>query len=247
VPLALVAAGLIRLICGGGFWRLAGIAYLGVLGHIVLDLFTPFGTPLRWPFDSARLAVGSLYMIDPILTAIMGAGLLPSRWSRRPGRKVARAGLLALLTYLFLSMAVMKAVEVRWARALDRQGVSAQRTAVVPTSPGPLRWIGVAEGASEIVRARFCAWRVEVAGASVFVKEGPAPSVVKVEHHPAVQRFLANARFPWRRTVMEEGGLMTVEYHELAFEDHPFGGPMVLRLQVAASGAVQAVEWGHRL
>lgn len=38
VPLALVAAGLIRSISGGGFWRLAGVAYLGVLGHIVLDL-----------------------------------------------------------------------------------------------------------------------------------------------------------------------------------------------------------------
>lgn len=35
---------------------------------------------------------------------------------------------------------------------------------------------------------------------------------------------------------------VVVEFRELTFQDHPFGGPMVLRVRVDPSGAVQAVE-----
>lgn len=68
--LALVAAGLVRSLRGGGFWRLTALAYLGVLSHLVLDLFTPFGTVLLWPLDSRRWAVASLYMIDPTVVLV---------------------------------------------------------------------------------------------------------------------------------------------------------------------------------
>ena len=43
------------------------------------------------------------------------------------------------------------------------------------------------------------------------------------------------------------GESRVVEFRELAFQDHPFGGPMVLRVRVDPSGAVQAVEFDHRL
>lgn len=246
VPLALLAAWLIRSFRGGAFWRLAGLAYLGLLSHVVLDLFTPFGTGLLWPLDPRRWAIGSLYVIDPIVTLIVVASLLPSAWWKRPALGVAKTGLLALLAYLLLGTLVMNGVETRWKETLALQGTPALRATVVPTFPGPFRWLGVAEGPSGIVRARFWVWKVDVSDADWFEKERPTTDTAQAENHPAVQSFLRFAKFPWRRT-LRQGETVIVEYHELAFEDHPFGGPMVLRLRVDPSGAAQGAEWGHRL
>lgn len=243
--LALATGGLIRLVAGGSLWRLVGLASLGWVSHVLLDLFTPSGVPLLWPLDERRWTVGSIHLLDPAVTAVIGAGLLGAWWWQ-PGWRPARASLVGLLGYLAVSVAVMNGVEARWARALGERGVTISRLAVVPAFPGPLRWIGVAEGPSGILLARFWVWDVHASGAALFEPEPEEPGLAQLDHHPAVRSFLSAARFPWRRTV-RDGDRVTVEYHELAFEDHPFGGPKVLRLRLSQSGAVEAVEWGHRL
>jgi inner membrane protein len=58
LPLALVAAGVARAAGRDGFWRLAALAYLGLVSHVALDVFTPFGTALLWPADLRRWSVG---------------------------------------------------------------------------------------------------------------------------------------------------------------------------------------------
>ena len=61
-----------------------------------------------------------------------------------------------------------------------------------------------------------------------------------------MRTFRAFARFPWW-TVTIDGDLRRVEYRDLAFEDHPFGGPMALRIAVDRSGVVRDVDLGHKL
>lgn len=80
IPLALAVAGLIWLMAGGRFWRLTGLAYAGLLSHVVLDAFTPFGTAFLWPFNRRRWSVGSLHVIDPAVGLILVAGLLLMVW-----------------------------------------------------------------------------------------------------------------------------------------------------------------------
>lgn len=241
VPLALAVGGLVRLTAGGAFWRLAGVAYAGLLSHVALDAFTPFGTALLWPLDGRRWSVGSLHVIDPALGLIVVAGLLLTVWWRH---LAARVTLAALGAYLLLGVATMKLAEARWAQALEREGVVTIRRAVVPVVPGPLRWLGVAETSDAAVRARFWIWDVTSSGSTVERRQ-PGPSLAGVEEHPAVRAFLERARVPWRRA-QHEGGAWTIEYEDLAFEDHPFGGPMALRLRLDASGIVRSVALGHR-
>jgi hypothetical protein len=240
VPLALAVGGLVRLMAGGGFWSLAGVAYAGLLSHVVLDAFTPFGTALLWPLDGRRWSVGSLHVIDPALGLIVVAGLLLTVWWRH---LAARVTLVALGAYLVLGVAAMKLAEARWAQALEREAVVTIRRAVVPVVPGPLRWLGVAETSDAAVRSRFWIWDVTTSGSAVERRQ-PGPSLAGVEEHPAVRAFLERARVPWRRA-QHEGGAWMIEYEDLAFEDHPFGGPMVLRLRLDASGTVRSVELGH--
>jgi membrane-bound metal-dependent hydrolase YbcI (DUF457 family) len=241
IPIALAVAGLIWLMTGDRFWRLTGLAYVGLLSHVVLDAFTPFGTALLWPLDRRRWSVGSLHVVDPAVGLILVAGLLlTARW----GHVAARVTLVALGAYLLLGVATMKIAEIRWAQALEREAIVTIRRAVVPVAPGPLRWLGVAETPDAAIRTRFWIWEVTPRGATVERRQ-PGPSFAGADEHPAVRAFLERARVPWRRA-QHDGESWTIEYEDLAFEDHPFGGPMILRLRVDASGVVRAVEVDHK-
>lgn len=193
LPLALGAASVVRVAAGGDLWRLAGLAYLGLLSHVALDSFTPFGTVLLWPFDLRRWSVNSLHVIDLTVGAIVVTGLLASwRWRRRAA-SVARATLVALVAYLLFGIALMRTVEARWVETLERQGTPVTRTAVVPVFPGPWRWLGVAETNDGAVRARFWAWSVATAPRTVEVREPLPVGAPTVEHHPTVSAFLERA------------------------------------------------------
>ena len=241
VPLALAVGGLVRLIAGGGFWSLARFAYAGLLSHIILDAFTPFGTALLWPLDGRRWSVGSLHVIDPAVGVIIVAGLFLTVWWRH---LAARVALVALGAYLLVGVATMKVAEARWARALEREALVTMRRAVVPVVPGPLRWLGVAETSDAAVRTRFWIWDVASSRGTVELRQH-GPSLASLEQHVVVRAFLERARVPWRRA-RPDGGAWMIEYEDLAFEDHPFGGPMVLRLRVDASGTVLSAELDHK-
>lgn len=245
-PLALVAAGLGRAAGGDGFWRLTALAYLGLMSHLVLDAFTPFGTVLLWPVDPHRWSVGSLHVIDPVVALILVVGLVP--WRRRRGStstSLARVALLLLGGYLLLTVAVRDAVKARWDEVLGRDGPTPMRAAVVPVFPGPWRWLGVAETKDGAIRARFWAWAVTTASRTVEAAEPVPVGAPVVEHHSAVVAFLERAKVPWRR-VTRDGDGWIIEYEDLAFEDHPFGGPMRLRLRTDPAGTVRAAEFEHR-
>ena len=185
-------------------------------------------------------------MIDPLVVLILIAGLAPWRWSHgRTTTSVARGALFVLASYLLLTVAVRDAMEARWLEVVGRDGLTPMRAAVVPVFPGPWRWLGVAETNDGAVHARFWAWAVTTASGTVEAREPLPAGAPVVEHHPAVVAFLERAKVPWRR-VMRDGDDWLIEYEDLAFEDHPFGGPMRLRLRVGHSGAVRAVELDHR-
>lgn len=158
---------------------------------------------------------------------------------------MAYLGLLG--TYLLLGAITMKAVESRWAREIQSTlPVASARAVVVPAFPGPFRWLRVAETPDAIVRSRFWAWQANASPRAAFAKAPTGSDVPDVEAHPAVKAFRRRGPFVHRRA-KKVGDAWLIEYEDLAFEDHPFGGPMVLRLRVEPTGAVRRIEFGHRL
>jgi membrane-bound metal-dependent hydrolase YbcI (DUF457 family) len=227
------------------FRALAGAAYLGVLSHIGLDLLNPFGTAVLWPVTARRVGLGWLYVIDPVVIALVVVGLLLTGWSTASRTAVPRWTLGLLAAYALLSGAVSGGAAAQWTAMLNDRGIVASHTTVVPTFPGPLRWVGVAEADGALYRAAFSLGRPSGAGLAVFPKVS-VDGVAGLERMAEVRTFRAFARFVWL-TVRTDGELRQVEYRDLAFEDHPLGGPMALRLTVDRSGAVRALELGHKL
>ena len=82
-----------RISRGGGAsyreWLL--LVWLSLITHPLLDAFTVYGTQLLLPFSDYPVGVGSVFIIDPLVTAPMIAGLLAwLRWrQQRPGRGMA--------------------------------------------------------------------------------------------------------------------------------------------------------------
>lgn len=246
LPVALGVAGVVR--AWGSrepFRSLAVIAYLGVLSHIGLDLLTPFGTAVLWPLDSTRFALGWLYVIDPVVIGIVLTGLLvAARWERH--RRAVAWGSLGILTlYVLVAGAMTREAEAAFGRLLGAQAISPTRATVVPAFPGPVRWLGVAETKCMVYGSRFWAWGASGELLTALAKP-TRDGLAALDGLPEVQAFLAFARFPWR-TVVSDGDIRVVEYRDLAFEDHPWGGPLTLRLTLDRSGMVREIEFGHRL
>ncbi len=227
------------------FVGLAGFAYLGVLSHIGLDLLNPFGTAVLWPLTPRRFGLGWLYVLDPVLTGLVAVALVLASWVTAYRGAIPRWALALVAAYALVAGALGWVAEAQWKALLTDQVVAATRLAVVPTFPGPLRWVGVAETDRALYRAAFSVGNPSPPPLVIFAKE-PRDGLAELDRTAAVRTFLAFARFPWR-TVTTNGDLREIEYRDLAFEDHPLGGPMALRITVDRAGVVRGVDLGHKL
>lgn len=246
LPLAAGVAAALRLTSARAtFGRLAGLAYLGVLSHIALDLVTPFGTAALWPLDARRLSLPWLYVIDAVVVGHALVGLLAATRSPRLRTSGPRAALALLVVYVLGAGVASRTAEAEFRQRLDGQGVAPLRTVLTPVFPGPVRWLGVAETPDTLYRVRFWLGRPSAAPIEVLARGVPPPASA-LEQRPEVRAFRAFARVPWLRA-WADGDRQVVEYRDLAFEDHPLGGPMALRFELDHSGTVRTVALGHRL
>lgn len=95
---ALVAVAAAALSRGRYRWRaLLPYAALGMLVHIAADLFNIWEVKFAWPLSDAGLAVPVLFVIDPLYTALVIAGLVLS--ARRQVRPGALTGMLLVAAY----------------------------------------------------------------------------------------------------------------------------------------------------
>jgi inner membrane protein len=227
------------------FAALAAFAYVGVLSHVGLDLLNPFGTAVLWPLTPWRFGLGWLYVIDPVVTGLVVVALVLAAWGTAYRAAIPRWTLALVAAYALAAGAFSWVAEAQWKALLTGQGVAATRVAVVPTFPGPLRWVGVAEANHAFYRAAFSVGKPSHPVFAIFPKES-MDGLANLNRTAAVRTFLGFARFPWW-TVTTDGDRRQIEYRDLAFEDHPLGGPMALRITVDRDGVVRAVDLGHKL
>src|SRR5207248_4350160 len=89
--LALLGALLLwRLFRAHPYWRLALWTYLGVVLHIGMDVLTPYGTQVFWPWTARRYTADALFILDYFYTGLMVVTLLLIRmvrqqWQRQYG------------------------------------------------------------------------------------------------------------------------------------------------------------------
>jgi len=214
--LALALAAVLRLFFREARWLWLWLASVtGIAGHIFMDLWTSYGTRALLPFDHTWYAWDVVFIIDPIVWALLLGALLLAR--RPPLRgQVAAVGLGLVLAYVGARAALhARALDLAQDR-LPSSGVT--RVAALPTLRSPLRWRLLAD-----------------AGDSFYIGDidlrRPAPPLRRREKRPedaAVTRvretseaaaiFLDFSRFPWLEVADTPDG-RAVSWSDLRFED----------------------------
>lgn len=145
----LVGLGLARLHRRDGVpwrgWTL--LAFLALFTHPLLDALTVYGTQLFWPFSDLPAAYPVLFIIDPLYTlpllaGVVAAVLMPrtSRWRTR----VNAAGLVVSTAYVLAAVGGKQVADRDFRRALAREGVAYEDAFTAPTPFNTLLWMGMA-------------------------------------------------------------------------------------------------------
>lgn len=178
-------------------WTLAG-----VLLHVFLDCLNSFGTRPLKPFSSRFFGYGVLFILDPVILAVLGLGDLAHLAGWLP-----RAGLQTLTVAMGIYVAARWFTLARLRGSLAR----AQTRLVVTAFLAGWRFFREHEGRLEYGSADFLGLSPRVVES---IEPATGPAVEASRQVPAIARFLERARFPFAR-LEERDGLYRVEWQDL--------------------------------
>jgi inner membrane protein len=130
----------------------AGIFVFLALGtHVLIDVFTVYGTQIAWPFSSYPYSLDNLFIVDPVFTlpllvaAIWGCFLDFPKWKKGRGLKVTAVAVAISSLYAGLSLGARAAMKANFEADLARRGLKWERTMTAPAPMGILLWRCVVE------------------------------------------------------------------------------------------------------
>ena len=191
-----------------GFGATALLAATGITVHLALDLLNAYGVLLFYPLSEARLELGLLFIVDPVFTGILAAGLALSFVPSTGGR------MLVARTAVLLALAHVGVAAILRDRAADMLAAFATGPVVdlVPEPLAPWRWRGIVAhpGGYEQLSIHPIAGRIQSLPPVASAGTDPAVATVRGSAMPwGLEAFL---RAPvWR----VEGSRVTV--HDLRF------------------------------
>jgi len=114
--------------------------WLALITHVLLDAFTLYGTQLFWPLPLPPVAIGSIFIIDPIYTLPLIVGLIIAWRANRLSRHSAVVlGLVLSTAYLAITLVVKNHVQSLATESLVSQSLPTDNLLIAPT-PLSLAW-----------------------------------------------------------------------------------------------------------
>jgi len=164
-------------------WRaFVGVCALSIGVHIAGDVITPFGTMVLAPVSDWRARLSTTFVIDPIFSAILAAGLLAS-WRWRHNRIPAVTSLVLLSGYVgFQALLHQRAIGVGLEYA-QRERMDSAHISAVPQPFSPFNWLIVLKNTDEYRYAHV----------SLIAREKRPPPPAHTEWLPASARWLWQA------------------------------------------------------
>jgi inner membrane protein len=120
------------------------LVWLTLVTHALLDAFTVYGTQLLLPFSDYPVGLGSVFIIDPLVTVPLLGGLAGAlilhRRDASKAQRWNRAGLVSSSLYLCWTVAAQAHVAGHVNRTLAATDLVAGRVLVTPTPFNTLLW-----------------------------------------------------------------------------------------------------------
>ena len=130
--------------------------FLAMGGHVLIDVFTVYGTRIFDPFWGYPVSTDNIFVIDPLFTipllvaVVIGCFVKPKEWKKGRGIRSAWWCLGISCFYMGLSFWAKHTVSTGVAGDLARRGVVAQRRMEGPSPFNILLWRVVVERPGEI-------------------------------------------------------------------------------------------------
>jgi inner membrane protein len=122
--------------------------WLILFTHVLIDVFTVYGTVIFAPFSEARVGFNNLFIIDPLFTLPLLLGVIAA-WILHPrgssGSFWNAVGLLLASVYALWSFGVKTWADQKFVRAARDHGIEAVQHMTSPTPLNTLLWRGMAD------------------------------------------------------------------------------------------------------
>ena len=122
--------------------------------HVLIDVFTIYGTMVFKPFSDFRAGWNNLFIIDPLFTAPLLVGVAIAWFAKSHSRLRVWANIVGVVLaslYAVWSLGAKSTAESRMRENLTSAGIEAQRFISTPTPFNTLLWRGVAEREKDFV------------------------------------------------------------------------------------------------
>jgi inner membrane protein len=198
-------------------WLIA-LSYLGVLSHVFLDYLNSYGVRLLMPFTHRWFYGDALFIIDPWLWLVLGAGAffagVRRRWPARAGLALSTVYIVAMLVS---ARAARSIVEDRWVEAM---GSAPLKLMVGPVPIDPFRKSIIVDTGDAYMRGEFSWYPRSVRfDPQQLPKNNRSPLIDAARaQEPDFDAVLSWSRFPFWRFA-EEGDRIRVSLRDARFPD----------------------------
>lgn len=181
--------------------------------HVLLDMFTSWGTQILWPFEY-RFALKTIFVIDPLYTVPLLISLLYV-WKNRDSflrKKYLKKGLLISSLYLLLTCVLKLLAVHKFEKALQNQNIVYNEIIVKPTAFNTILWnanIATSEG--------------YFLGDYSFFDTQPITFTFYAKNKNLEKKVESIKDFQKLKKISEGWYLVTEENHNLYFNDLRFG------------------------
>lgn len=182
------------------------LSYLGVLSHVGLDLLNSYGVRLLMPFSGRWFYGDAVFIVDPWLWLMLGAGVVLARRLARVD--LARAAVMLAVIYIAAMVGSARAargiVEAEW-RSQNREAPRALMAGPAPVNP--LRKSIIVRAGEGYVTGTFHWWPLEVRFDPALVPSNENhAAAVRASETPVFRAILTWARFPHYNVEPVEAG-----------------------------------------
>ena len=141
-----------------GWKRWSWMAFLIFITHITIDTVTTYGTQVLYPFSDTPLTTDSTFIIDPLYTLPLLAGVILSQFIRKENRvrRILNGTGLALSTlYLIWGLGIKSHVHAVFSESFTNQFGYHDKLKTTPNGPNSFLWTGYAVKNDTVYNATY--------------------------------------------------------------------------------------------